>query len=115
MATKTEPPRPRAVSPARRPRPSRARPDPVPEPPPAALPPGAVVIGSRVTARDQAGLRTVYVVVRPGEADITRGFISAASPVGAALLGHCAGETVELVAPGGRRTLTLLAVEDGSN
>ena len=109
MTTKTVLPRPRSVAPTRGSRAPRLRPDPEPSPPP-----GAVVIGSRVTTRDRAGVRTIYVVVRPGDADLTRGHISAVSPVGAALLGHCAGETVDLVAPGGHRTLTLLAVEDGS-
>jgi transcription elongation GreA/GreB family factor len=109
MTTKTVAPRRRSAAPPRRSRAPRPQPDPEPSPPP-----GAVVIGSRVTTRDQAGVRTIYVVVRPGDADLTRGHVSAVSPVGAALLGHRAGETVELVAPGGHRTLTLLAVECGS-
>ena len=72
---------------------------------------GAVAIGSRVTARDDAGREHTFVLVSPVEADAARGHISAASPIGAVLLGHRAGDTVSVKVPAGLRSFTLLAVE----
>ena len=72
---------------------------------------GIVVIGSRVTARDNAGREHTFVLVSPVEADAGRGHISAASPIGAALVGRRAGESVSVKVPAGMRTFILLNVE----
>lgn len=71
---------------------------------------GIVAIGSRVTARDDAGREHTFVLVSPVEADAARGHISAASPIGAALLDRRAGEEVSVKVPAGTRTFTLLRV-----
>lgn len=71
---------------------------------------GTVVIGSRVTARDEAGREHRFVIVSPVEADAARGHISAASPIGGALLGHRAGDNIAVKVPAGQRTFALLDV-----
>lgn len=77
----------------------------------AARPPdGTVAVGSRVTARDEAGRVHTFVIVSPVEADAARGHISATSPVGAALLGCRAGAQVTVTVPTGTRTFTVLRV-----
>jgi transcription elongation factor GreA len=50
--------------------------------------PGTITLGSRVTARNEDGRRHTCVLVSPLEAGATRGHVSAASPVGVALLGR---------------------------
>jgi transcription elongation factor GreA len=69
-----------------------------------------VVIGRRVTLRDDAG-RTSYEIVVPGEGDPDNGRISADSPLGGAILGARAGEVVEVAAPAGPWRVTVVAVE----
>ena len=71
---------------------------------------GAVSIGSQVTAQDDAGRQHTFVIVSPVEADAARGHISAASPIGAALVGRRAGEQVSVKVPAGLRAFTLLSV-----
>jgi transcription elongation factor GreA len=72
--------------------------------------PGRADVGARVTVEDE-GEEDTYVLVSPAEASVRRGHISIASPVGAALLGHHAGETVDVTTPAGTRQLRLLRVE----
>jgi transcription elongation factor GreA len=73
---------------------------------------GVVQMGSRVRLRGEEGdEEEVYTIVGPAEVDVAAGRISLESPVGKALLGHRVGETVEVVTPGGRRTVTILAVD----
>ncbi|MBX5465747.1 MAG: transcription elongation factor GreA [Clostridia bacterium] len=66
--------------------------------------PGAVAVGSRVEVEvedpEDPG-REVFVIVGPSEADPGAGRISYQSPVGAALMGRRAGESVEVRLPGG--------------
>ena len=73
--------------------------------------PDSVTIGSTVTAVDVGtGKRLVYVV---GSAHgvLSRGTVSALSPVGRALLGRGAGDRVSVLLPhGGRRELELREV-----
>jgi transcription elongation factor GreA len=52
-----------------------------------------------------------YLLVPPGGADSRDGRISIDSPLGQALLGRRAGETVEVKAPSGNRTVTLVHVD----
>jgi len=48
-------------------------------------------------------------LVYPEEADVEAGKISVLTPIGAALIGLSAGQTIEFRIPGGRwRSLTLL-------
>ncbi|MDI3317881.1 MAG: transcription elongation factor GreA [Bacillota bacterium] len=66
--------------------------------------PGAIAVGSRVEVEvedpDDPG-REVLRIVGPSEADPAAGRISYQSPVGSALMGRRAGETVEVKLPGG--------------
>jgi transcription elongation factor GreA len=74
-------------------------------------PAGVVAVGSRVIVRNDGGREHSYVIVSPLEADPARGHISSASPIGAGLLGHRAGDVVVVKAPAGTRTFTILHVE----
>lgn len=71
---------------------------------------GVVAIGSRVSARDDAGRQHNFVIVSPVEAEAARGHISAASPIGAAFLGRRAGERLSVKVPAGIRHFTLTDV-----
>ncbi|MEA3345694.1 MAG: transcription elongation factor GreA [Chloroflexota bacterium] len=70
-----------------------------------------VGIGSWVTVvRDSREESEVYRIVDSAEADPTRGFISHHSPIGGALMGHQAGEKVEVTTPGGTVHLRILRI-----
>lgn len=77
------------------------------------LPPGVVTPGSRVRFQDQ---RTRAVreatLVYPASVGATAGRISVLAPVGAALLGLAAGDTISWPLPDGREArIRILAVE----
>jgi len=69
-----------------------------------------VRLGSRVTVVDSDGVEEVYTIVGSAEADPKTGRISNESPIGRALLGHRAGESVAILAPGGSFDLTVKGV-----
>lgn len=71
-----------------------------------------VQIGSHVTYRDDKIGETREVTLSlPANADIKYGRISVLTPVGAALLGMAAGQSISYPAPGGSdRQLTVLTV-----
>ena len=54
--------------------------------------------------------KKVYKIVSPAEADPMNDVISDASPVGRALLGHVAGDTVEVATPNGEQIYTIVDV-----
>jgi transcription elongation factor GreA len=70
----------------------------------------AAVIGRRVTLREEDGASVEYELVCPGEGDPAQGWVAADSPLGRALLGALAGETIRIEAPGGSRMATVLSV-----
>lgn len=71
---------------------------------PEEVPADVVTMNSKVTLADlDSGELTEVAVVFPGMASAAAGRISVLAPVGTALLGCHAGETVELPAPGRRR------------
>jgi transcription elongation factor GreA len=72
---------------------------------------GTAGIGTRVRVRTRSTGVLEYVLVGETEADPAQGRISIASPVGEALNGRRAGDTVELKTPRRVRRLTLLSVE----
>ena len=74
-------------------------------------PKGIVAIGSRVTTKDNSGREHVFVIVSPVEADAARGQISAASPIGSALMGRKAGDEVSVKVPAGMRSFAIQAVD----
>ena len=68
-------------------------------------------IGRRATLRDDDGESASYEIVFPGDGDPTRGCISADSPLGGAILGSQEGDVVEVNAPAGRRSLTVVSID----
>ena len=70
-----------------------------------------VNIGSTVTVT-MGGRERVFTIVGGAESDVASGKISNESPVGAALLGHKKGETVEATGPTGRQiVMEILKIE----
>ena len=73
---------------------------------------GTVDIGERVALRElRTGRRLEYTVVGSLEADPLARRISAASPLGKALLGQPRGAIVTAVTPKGRRRFEILAID----
>ncbi len=70
---------------------------------------GKVVLGSRVTVEYDDDVLT-YQVVGALEAAPAEGRISNESPVGKALLGHAAGDDVEIATPDGPSTMRIVSV-----
>ena len=70
----------------------------------------SVSLGSKVVL-DVNGQERIYTIVGPQEIDLTKGFISNVSPIGEALLGHEAGDTVEIITPGGKQNYKIIAVK----
>lgn len=68
---------------------------------------GAVQVGSVVKVRDDDGEQE-FTIVGPAEVDVAAGRISMESPVGKALLGHKKGDSVNVVTPGGTRSVTIV-------
>jgi regulator of nucleoside diphosphate kinase len=60
---------------------------------PEAMPADVVTIGSQVTFHDGERTQTVQVAF-PSDADVDRGRVSVVTPLGAALLGLCAGQRI---------------------
>jgi len=73
--------------------------------------PGCVVIGRRVTLRDSAGELLSCSIVFPGDGDPASDCISADSPLGAAILRARAGDEVQVDAPAGHWSITVVTVE----
>jgi transcription elongation GreA/GreB family factor len=73
-----------------------------------AIPPDAIDIGSTVRILVlRTGEREEYTLVPPGDADILQNRISTLSPIGQAIFGRRAGETVEVDAPAGSITVRI--------
>jgi transcription elongation factor GreA len=71
---------------------------------------GLVQLGATVTI-EQGGEQETYTIVGPLEAAPTKGRISHVSPMGRALLNHKAGDSVEVHAPAGVRTVRVVSVQ----
>lgn len=69
-----------------------------------------VVVGSRVTIKDEYGEET-YGIVPTEESDPARRAISQECPLARALLGHRAGAVVRVQAPHGTRYVVVVNVE----
>lgn len=81
---------------------------------PASLPrTGKVTFGSTVELEDEAGNNVSYQIVGDDEADLRKGMISINSPIAMALIGKQAGDPVEVVAPGGKKTYEIVEVRYG--
>ena len=70
---------------------------------------GSIGLGATVVVKDEFGEST-YALVGPAEADIARGMISIASPMGAALVGRRVGDRISFTSPGGEREATVVEV-----
>ncbi len=70
-----------------------------------------VQIAAKVTIRDGDNEPEMYTIVGPAEANPREGKISNESPLGRALMGHRAGDTVKVDAPDGSFTVHLLKVQ----
>jgi len=71
-----------------------------------------VKFGARVKLVDEeTDEEVVYQVVGSEEAEIQRGLLSISAPLGRALIGREAGETVEVTAPRGTRYFEILEVD----
>lgn len=72
---------------------------------------GRCVFGATVELEDSdSGQVVTYQIVGEDEADIKRGKISIASPIGRALIGKSSGDVAEVLAPGGIRSYEILDV-----
>lgn len=72
---------------------------------------GRIVFGATVELEDvNTGDTVIYQVVGDDEADIKLGQISVSSPIARALIGKYAGDTVDVIAPGGVRQYEILEV-----
>jgi transcription elongation factor GreA len=68
-------------------------------------------IGRRATLRDHDGEPMSYEIVFPGDGDPSRGAVSADSPLGQAILRARAGDIVEVSAPAGSWSVTVVSVD----
>ncbi|HEX6458304.1 MAG TPA: GreA/GreB family elongation factor [Thermoleophilaceae bacterium] len=70
-----------------------------------------VDLGLDVSFRDvRSGAEESFRLVPTGEGDVAHRMLAADSPVGRALLGHAAGDTVEVHVPSGTRRLVITGV-----
>jgi transcription elongation factor GreA len=67
-------------------------------------------VGSTVIVSESGGPAETFMLVGVKEADPRQGRISHESPIGLALLGHRAGDTVYATTPGGTLTFKILEV-----
>ena len=71
---------------------------------------GRCLFGSYVDLRGEDGARVTYRLVGQHEADVDKGLLSSASPIGRALIGKYTGDSVAVQTPGGEKVYELLAV-----
>jgi transcription elongation GreA/GreB family factor len=64
-----------------------------------------------VTLLEEGGDSMTVALVFPGDGDPMQGWISADSPLGSAVIGASPGDVVQVMAPAGSRTVTVLSVE----
>ncbi len=70
-----------------------------------------VALGARVVLRSEANAERTVVLVTPDEVGFVPSGISAAAPLGRALVGSRAGESVTVELPRGTEELTIVAVD----
>ena len=73
---------------------------------------GPVKFGATVTLEDnESGERKKYQIVHEAEADIANGRLNMSSPLARELIGKEKDDDVEVIAPGGVRSFTILEVQ----
>lgn len=70
-----------------------------------------VRFGARVTVRDGDGNTTAFRIVGVDESDPEAGLVGWTAPLARALMGKVPGESSVVLLPGGKLTVTILAVE----
>ena len=70
-----------------------------------------VEVGAKVTVEQESGKSIEYYIVGSDEADPKAGRISNESPVGSALIGNKAGDSVEITIPAGVLKLTIKSID----
>ena len=76
-----------------------------------AVPPDVITMQSQAVVKDKTtGERRLATLVYPAEANEAAGRISVVAPLGTALLGASAGQTVECDSPDGLRRLSIVDV-----
>jgi transcription elongation factor GreB len=70
-----------------------------------------VLFGCTVTVENEDGEEKVFSIVGADEYDPARGYVSWISPIGKALLGSSAGDTITFGTPGGLSELEIVKVE----
>lgn len=76
------------------------------------LPKDRVAFGSRVVLHDlDRDTEVEYRLVTSEEADVSKGLISTTSPIGRALMGKQAGDTVKVATPNGIREFEVRALQ----
>lgn len=70
-----------------------------------------VSLGSKVEVKDHNGKKVTYTIVGMAEADPKGGKISNESPVGTAMLGKKVGDKIEIKAPAGDMTWTVVQID----
>lgn len=75
------------------------------------IPKDRVAFGSRVVLHDlDRDIEVEYRLVTSEEADVSKGLISTTSPIGRALMGKQAGDTVKVATPNGIREFEVRAL-----
>ena len=76
------------------------------------IPKDRIGLGSTILLLDlTTKLEVTYELVIPEMADLEKGLVSAASPIGRGLLGHTAGETVAIEVPAGKKRFEILEIK----
>jgi transcription elongation factor GreA len=72
---------------------------------------GVIQVGSTVTIHEEGSPVETFTIVGAAEANPREGKISNESPIGKAILGHKAGDTVHIDAPGGHFKVKVVKVK----
>jgi transcription elongation factor GreA len=78
---------------------------------PGSTPRDVVSLGCRVTVLEEGSESEVFQIVGSTEADTRAGKISVESPIAKALLGHRAGESVDVPTPSGKIVFRIQKIE----
>src|SRR3990172_4191939 len=72
---------------------------------------GLIQVGSTVTIEEDGAAAEAYTIVGAAEANPREGKISNESPIGKAVIGHKAGETVQVETPDGTYKVRIVKVQ----
>ncbi len=76
------------------------------------IPKDRIGLGTTIVLIDLDGdVELTYELVIPEMADLEKGLVSAASPIGRGLLGHQGGETVAIEVPSGKKRFEIVEIK----